>query len=145
MEKWRRTARSNPELEKAAREGTLDIDLSQVTQHWVESGAVFDDIRSAADLYGVYEDLLGHAYFRPCVLLDIKYRTDTALVPVYRGNMIKPSEAAAAPEVSFDSDGDSLWSIMLVGLDSHFKSETDQYIHWMVTNIKGKDTLFKDL
>ena len=100
---------------------------------------MFDDIKTAAELYGVFEDLFGHAYFRPCVLLDIKYHYKDVLVPSYRGNMIKPSEAASAPAVSFISGDDSLWTLVMTGLDSHFSSETDQYLHWMITNIKGSD------
>ena len=84
VSEWRRLARSNKHLEKAAREGTLDVDLSEVRRHWLESGAVFDDIMSAADLYGVYDDMFGHAYFRPCVVLDINYKIENAFVPVYR-------------------------------------------------------------
>jgi len=139
VSEWRRLARSNKHLEKAAREGTLDVDLSEVRRHWLESGAVFDDIMSAADLYGVYDDMFGHAYFRPCVVLDINYKIENAFVPVYRGNMIKPAESASTPTVKFDSDEDSLWCLMMTGLDSHFQSESDQYLHWMVTNIKGGD------
>ena len=53
--------------------------------------------------------------------------------------MIKPAESASTPTVKFDSDEDSLWCLMMTGLDSHFQSESDQYLHWMVTNIKGGD------
>ena len=63
-------------------------------------GAAFDDIKTAAELYGIFEDLFSHAYFRPCVHLDVKYRYQDVLVPVYRGNMVKPSEAAGRQEPS---------------------------------------------
>ena len=136
---WRKQTRANKELEKAAREGTLEIDMRKVREDWMESGAAFDDIKTAGELYGIFEDLFGHAYFRPCVHLDIKYRHEDVLVPVYRGNMVKPSEASLAPLVRYNSDNDSLWSLVMTGLDSHFTSETDQYLHWMLTNIKGSD------
>merc|ERR1719480_500084 len=136
---WRRGARANKELEKAAREGSLDIDLAQVRDSWVQSGAVYDDILAAGDMYGVFEDLFGHAYFRPCLMLDIKYEWRDVLVPVHRGNMVKPREAAAAPRVSWQSESDHLWCLMMTGLDSHLQSETCQYLHWMVANIRGSD------
>ena len=65
ISEWRRKTRANKELEKAAREGTLSVDLSIVKDHWVESGAVFEDIKQAGELYGVFEDLYGHAYYKP--------------------------------------------------------------------------------
>ena len=100
---------------------------------------------TAADLYGVYEDLFGHAFFHPCVLLDIKYRIPKALVPVYRGNIVKPSEASQAPDVKFKSKDSSLWTLVMTGLDSHFQSDSDQYLHWMVTNIRGGDVASGDV
>ena len=72
LSEWRRGARSNKDLEKAAREGTLAVDLGEVRGSWVQSGAVYEDIVTAAELYGVFEDMFGHAFFRPCVMLDIK-------------------------------------------------------------------------
>ena len=139
MSDWRRGARANKELERAAREGSLDIDLGQVRDSWVQSGAVYEDIMAAADLYGVYEDLFGHAYFQPCLMLDIKYEWRDVLVPVHRGNMVKPREAAAAPRVCWQSEDTALWCLMMTGLDSHLQSETSQYLHWMVANIRGSD------
>jgi len=136
---WRRGARANKELEKAAREGSLDIDLGQVRDSWVQAGAVYEDIMAAADLYGVFEDLFGHAYFRPCLMLDIRYAFKDVLVPVHRGNMVKPREAATAPKVTWKSDNNGLWCLMMTGLDSHLQSETSQYLHWMVANIRGHD------
>ena len=48
-----------------------------------------------------YFYLFRHGYFDPCVELEVAYSLDNDMMaPVYRGNMIKPSEAAAAPEVS---------------------------------------------
>ena len=72
MSEWRRGARSNKDLEKAAPEGTLAVDLGEVRGSWVQSGTVYEDIVTAAELYGVFEDMFGHAFFRPCVMLDIK-------------------------------------------------------------------------
>ena len=140
ISEWRRKTRANKELEKAAREGTLSVDLSIVKSHWIQSGAVFDEIQQAGDLYGVFEDLFGQAYYKPCVMMDIAFRNDKFLVPVHRGNMIKPREATSPPSVQFSSgDSESLWCLVMTGLDSHFTSEHDQYLHWMVANIRGSD------
>lgn len=137
---WRKEMRKNKSLEKAAREGTLQVDLDKVKEEWLLSGAVFNDIYKSAELYGIYEDLFRHGYFDPCVELEVAYSLDNDMMaPVYRGNMIKPSEAAAAPEVSWKSGPDDLWSLVLTGLDSHLTEEGQEYIHWMVANIKGGD------
>jgi len=137
---WRRSTRSNKQLERAAREGTLKVDLEKVTGEWKQSGAIYQDIYKAAELYGIYEDLFRHGYFHPCVDLNIAYAIeDDMMVPVYRGNALKPREAASAPEVSWESDNDDLWTLVFTGLDSHLTEEGKEYMHWMVGNIKGCD------
>lgn len=139
MLEWRQ-ARTKREFEKAAREGRLQVDLDGVLEEWRNSGAIFQDIFKAAELYGIYEDLFRHGYFYPCVELNIAYALDDdMLAPVYRGNIIKPSEAASAPEISWDSKEDDLWTLVLTGLDTHLTDEGQEYLHWMTANIKGSD------
>jgi len=135
---WRRKTRSNRALEKEAREGTLEVDLGVVRNQWVESGAVYEDIYTAAELYGVYDDLYDHGYFKPCVMLDIKYRHGDMLVPVHRGNTVKPGEAAAAPLVRYESADSALWTLAMTGLDSSLVGE-GEVLHWLVGNITGND------
>ena len=48
------------------------------------------------------------------------------LVPVHRGNIVKPREAAAAPTVEFPSAESGLWTLVMTGLDSHLQSEDKQ-------------------
>ena len=139
ISEWRRKTRANKELEKAAREGTLSVDLSVVKDHWIQSGAVFEDIKQAGDLYGVYEDMFGHAYYKPCVMMDIRFVNEKFLVPVHRGNIVKPSEARTEPTVQFRSGEGDLWCLVMTGLDGHLTSESHQYLHWMVANIRGND------
>jgi len=138
---WRKKNRSNRELEKAAREGTLQVEMSEVREEWINSGEVFTDIFNAAELYGVYEDLYNHGYFHPCLLLDIAYvDEDDVMTPVYRGNIVKPREATTTPEVSWKSNSeDDLWCLMMTSLDTHLTTEGAEYLHWMVGNIQGSD------
>ena len=87
---------------------------------WVESGEVFDQIYDAAELYGIFDDLFQHAHFWPCLMLQVFLGDDPGyififsysqvewlqedgetLVPVHRGNLVKPGECTKAPEVSF--------------------------------------------
>ena len=82
-------------------------------------------------------------YFHPCVNLDIAYaKEDDMMVPVYRGNIIKPREAAVQPEVTWSSKDDDIWCLVLTSLDSHLSQEDMEYNHWMVANIKGNLILF---
>ena len=86
---------------------------------WVESGEVFDQIYDAAELYGIFDDLFQHAHFWPCLMLQVFLGDDPGyififsysqvewlqedgetLVPVHRGNLVKPGECTKAPEVS---------------------------------------------
>jgi len=138
---WRRRVRQDRDLEKAAREGTLQVDLDVVRKEWVLSGQVYDDIYEAAELYGIYEDLFQHGYFRPCVMLEVQYeQTDgQTLVPVHRGNLVKPSECEEEPIVTWDSSDSALWSLLVVGPDSHLSQPDKEVLHWLVGNIKGGD------
>lgn len=45
------------ELEKAAREGTLEVDIQEVKDIWLNSGDAYKAIFKSAELYGIYEDL----------------------------------------------------------------------------------------
>jgi len=141
ISEWRKFTRRNRELERAARKGTLQVDIGKVTEEWIESGAAFSEIYKAAELYGIYEDLFRHGYFYPCVNLDVAFaqEEDDMMVPVYRGNVVKPREAASSPEVQWTSKEDDLWCLVMTGLDSHLIEEGQEYLHWMVANIKGSD------
>jgi large subunit ribosomal protein L38 len=80
----------------------------------------------------MYRYACRHGYFHPCVVMDVAYRqqdnitteqdsanSDT-MVPVYRGNVVKPAEAAREPEVSWNSrSADDLWCLVMTGLDTH--------------------------
>ncbi len=60
-------------------------------------------------------------------MLDVAYpladdsAADTVtMVPVYRGNVVKPAEATLQPEVSWVSRSpEDLWCLVMTGLDTH--------------------------
>ncbi|KAG9478722.1 hypothetical protein GDO78_012404 [Eleutherodactylus coqui] len=103
----------NPELEKASRHRTLLIPLDEVRADWErECGPIH--IQRVAEHYGVYNDLFGKATFVPQVTLRIQYNTEEdAVMPVYYGNVVTPTEAAVPPEVSFEAEEGSLWTLLL--------------------------------
>jgi large subunit ribosomal protein L38 len=133
--------RTDPALERAAREGALQVDLEVVRNQWVESGQSFDDIYEAAELYGVYEDLFGSAFYRPCVSLGVEWPQagGERLVPVHRGNLVKPGECATAPLVSWPGPDTALWTLAMVGPDSHLSQPDAEVLHWLVGNVRGSD------
>ncbi|PSN54881.1 39S ribosomal protein L38 [Blattella germanica] len=134
-----RNARSNPEMERMSRKQELKIPLAEVKKEWQKTAGPFQ-LKAIAEHYGVYEHLFGEAYFIPRVPLDIQYKQqDECYLPVYNGNMIKPTEAALAPEVKFESDPNSLWSLVLTNPDGHFTKEGAEYVHWFIGNIPGSD------
>ena len=121
---------------------------------------MFDQIYQAADLYGIFEDLFQYAHFWPCLMLQVEWLQEDGetLVPVHRGNLVKPGECKSAPEVSsighvvtvvkhlpcyylplkvtWNSSDKSLWTLAMVGPDSHLQGE-GEVLHWLVANIPG--------
>lgn len=59
------------------------------------------------------------------------------------GNIIKPKEATSCPKVSFkvpkmfESDPNTLWTLVMTNPDGHFTDENSEYLHWMIANIPG--------
>ncbi|KAM5136076.1 large ribosomal subunit protein mL38 [Mantella aurantiaca] len=128
---------SNAELEKAARHRTLQIPLDDVRAEWERTSGPHH-IQRAAEHYGVYKDLFGEATFVPRVTLQVQYSAEhNTVMPVYYGNVVSPSEAAAAPEVTFNAQEDSLWTLLLTNPDGHLRDTDSEYVHWLVGNIVG--------
>ncbi|KAJ8922290.1 hypothetical protein NQ315_004229 [Exocentrus adspersus] len=134
--KFIKAQKKNPEVEKLAREKKLLIDLDEVKKEWEKTSGPYH-IKQIADHYGIFEHLYGDAYFYPRVPLDITYDVEEGKLPVYFGNTVKPLEAKSKPEVAFESDGDSLWTLVLTNPDGHFTEPNSEYVHWFIGNIPG--------
>lgn len=146
--------RANPELERLARAKTLTIDPELVRRDWLKTSGPFH-VQRLAEHYGIYEHLFGaSAYFVPRVNLKVSFSNGdgSSASPVFYGNVVKPSEAAAEPEVEFDSSfdfrgkeeaaaaaGDSWWTLVLTNPDGHFTESDKEYCHWFVANIPNGD------
>ncbi|KAG8251743.1 39S ribosomal protein L38, mitochondrial [Homalodisca vitripennis] len=83
--------KGNLELEKKARENKLLVCLDDVSREWSKENAP-EHIKSAAEYYGVFQDLFGDAFFYPQVGLHVAFKFEQSFVPVYRGNLIKPNQ-----------------------------------------------------
>nr|XP_020660767.1 39S ribosomal protein L38, mitochondrial [Pogona vitticeps] len=127
----------NPDLERASRLNTLLIPLDDVKAEWERTSGPYHKQR-VAEHYGLYQDLFGDATFLPQVILRVEYSQDEEHVtPVYCGNLITPTEALNPPEVSFEADEGSLWTLLLTNLDGHLRDSNLEYVHWLVANIPG--------
>lgn len=108
----------------------MSIDLEDVRNEWLSTGGPYQ-IRKIANHYGVYQSLFGDfADFVPRVPLHIHFQNS---IPVYYGNVIKPSEANEKPNVHFDSgEKGALWTLILTNPDGHLTKENSEYCHWFV-------------
>lgn len=127
--------KKNVELERATRLRTFKIPLDQVQEVWAKSSGPFDIMR-LAEHYGVFRDLFPMAYFLPQVSLQIGYSQDNS-GQVYYGNRLTPTEAASVPQISFEAEEGSLWTLLLTCPDEHLLDNEAEYIHWLVGNIPG--------
>ncbi|KAI3365417.1 hypothetical protein L3Q82_010509 [Scortum barcoo] len=127
--------KKNAELERASRLRTFKIPLDRVRETWEKTGAPLH-IKRLADHYGIFRDLFPMAYFLPQVSLHIRYSQDTG-GQVYYGNHLTPTKAASVPQVSFDAEEGSLWTLLLTCPDEHLLDNEAEYVHWLVGNIPG--------
>lgn len=121
----------NTELERAARLRTLKVPLERVQQTWEQTSAPFH-VKRLAEHYGVYQHLFPNAVFLPMVPLKVCYGPDSS---VHYGNRLTPTEAASAPQISFEAEEGSLWTLLLTCPDEHLLDGEAEYVHWMVGNI----------
>ncbi|KAG8430573.1 hypothetical protein GDO86_020362 [Hymenochirus boettgeri] len=121
--------------------GKVKIPLDEVRAEWEKSSGPYG-IQRVAEHYGVYKDLFGEATFVPRVTLRVHYRNDEeGLLPVYYGNVVAASEAFAPPEVTFEAEEGSLWTLLLTNPDGHLRETESEYVHWLVGNIPGSQVL----
>ncbi|XP_017919276.1 PREDICTED: 39S ribosomal protein L38, mitochondrial isoform X3 [Capra hircus] len=130
-----RELRASVEEERATRLRTASIPLEAVRAEWERTCGPYHKQR-LAKYYGLYRDLFRGATFVPRVPLHVAYATgEDHLVPVYYGNEVTPAEAAQPPEVTYEADEGSMWTLLLTNLDGHLLEADAEYVHWLVTNI----------
>uniref|UniRef100_A0A8C5KAD4 Large ribosomal subunit protein mL38 n=1 Tax=Jaculus jaculus TaxID=51337 RepID=A0A8C5KAD4_JACJA len=128
---------ANPEAEQAARLGSASISLEAVQAEWEKTCGPYHKQR-LAEYYGLYRDLFHGATFIPWVPLHVAYAVgEEDLMPVYHGNEVTPTEAAQAPEVTYEADKGTMWTLLLTNLDGHLLEPDAEYVHWLITNIPG--------
>ncbi|KAF3853114.1 hypothetical protein F7725_013802 [Dissostichus mawsoni] len=100
--------------ERRAGEGVSSEDTESVSGS--SSGRVGEELRSVShpetrEHYGVFRDLFPNALFLP--------------------------QAASVPQISFEAEEGSLWTLMLTCPDEHLLDNEAEYVHWLVGNIPG--------
>ncbi|XP_041078241.1 39S ribosomal protein L38, mitochondrial-like isoform X2 [Polyodon spathula] len=115
----------------------VSIPLDEVKAEWERTSGPYD-IQKVAEHYGVYQDLFHGATFVPRIVLRVQYSLDEEhSLPVHRGNVVTPFEATSQPEVTFEAEESSLWTLLLTNPDGHLRDNDAEYVHWIVGNIPG--------
>lgn len=109
----------------------MKIDLEECHKEWLKTDGP-QHIKKIADYYGVYEHLFGDAYFYPQVPITVTFELESGDLPVYYGNVIKPKDAQKKPKVTYESDDETLWTLILTNPDGHFTEQEKEYVHWFV-------------
>lgn len=107
------------------------IDLNEAKKDWLQTAGPYQ-IKKIADHYGVFEHLFGDAYFTPHTALNIIFESDETNCPVFYGNIIKPADAVKAPNVQFNAEKDSLYTLILTNPDGHLTQKNSEYVHWFM-------------
>lgn len=129
--------KSDKTLEQLARNAKLEVDLNEVRKEWLQNNGPLHK-KQVADHYAIFDHLYGEGYFIPYLDLDITYDLKNGSnLPAYSGNVIKPSEALEAPSVYYESDGNTLWTLVLTSLDGNLTENEKECVHWLVANIPG--------
>ena len=75
----------------------VEVPLDKVYEEWLASPSLAArHMRDSAYYFNIFSDLYGDAHFDPVLPLRISYRHENGeiLVPVCRGNIIKPTEVS---------------------------------------------------
>lgn len=90
-------------------------------------------LHKIAEHYGVFQDLFRDAYFKPVVPLKVDYRIeDDTFVRVFTGNVIKPNEAQEHPIVNYETETDTLWTLIMSTPDGNLQNSNNEYCHWFL-------------
>ncbi|XP_046388291.1 39S ribosomal protein L38, mitochondrial [Ischnura elegans] len=133
-----RSLKDDASLEKLARLRKLVVPLEEVKREWNATEGP-SQVKRIAEHYGVFEHLFGDAYFTPVVPLDIRYKMDEVNIPSFYGNVIKPNEASQTPEVKYDADEGTLWTLVLTNPDGNLTDSNSECVHWFIGNIPASD------
>lgn len=137
--------KSDKNIEQLARNHKLEVDLDEVKKEWLQTLGPYHK-KQVAEHYSIFEHLYGEGFFVPFLNLDVFYDLNNGTsLPVYSGNVIKPTEAKMAPTITYESHEDALWTLTLTNLDGHLYENDKEYIHWLVANIPGSSIEEGDL
>ena len=117
----------------------MQVPLQEVQENY-ESEFLPVHKKNIAEHYGIFQDLFDGDFFYPTTHVDIVYNHEAEyVIPVYNGNYIFPMQAIEKPYVQWDSDENTMYTLIMTNPDGHPINDQGEYIHWAVANIKGDD------
>ncbi|XP_065315001.1 large ribosomal subunit protein mL38-like isoform X2 [Gordionus sp. m RMFG-2023] len=133
-----RSIKKDPKMEEQARLRTYRMNVKEAEDEWHKTIGP-EQLLNLANHYNIMSDLYDLAYFYPVKPLKITHNLQDTCVPVYRGNILTSLEAADAPDVTFASEPDEYYTLILTSLDAHMTISKAEYLHWHICNIPGND------
>nr|CAB3263974.1 39S ribosomal protein L38, mitochondrial-like [Phallusia mammillata] len=137
--------KNNLQKQKDAQKRHKTFCVDTAMEEWERDSQGIKEICTIAKHYNIYRDLFCDKIFYPVVHMDVEYEATDYVSPVYYGNSLSPSAAASPPNIMFDSNPDSLWTLILVNPDGNLESTTSEYVHWFIGNIKGNEVASGDV
>ncbi|XP_071958955.1 large ribosomal subunit protein mL38-like [Antedon mediterranea] len=127
-----------PDLEQLARHRKLLVPLNEVEEEWKNASGPYH-IREIAKHFNIYKDLFDGAEFLSWVIMNIRYKgEEDSIIPVYWGNVVTPFETKESPSISYESNDDDWWTILLTNPDGNLHKPDTEVLHWLVTNVPGE-------
>uniref|UniRef100_A0A3B4BE53 Large ribosomal subunit protein mL38 n=1 Tax=Periophthalmus magnuspinnatus TaxID=409849 RepID=A0A3B4BE53_9GOBI len=112
------------ERKQVMKENKKNMELERAARLWEQTSGPHH-IRRLAEHYGIYKDLFPNAFFLPIIPLKVHYGQNSS---VHYGNILTPTEAETAPQISFEAEEGTLWTLLLT---EHLLDGEAEYVHWM--------------
>lgn len=146
----RKRMKGDETLERMSRLRQLEVDPVECEMEEAAAGGGegedVDVARTCASHYGVFNDLFGrHAIFTNVVATSVEFPTsakdedgECLMAPVFYGNFVDACNCASEPVVEIEGeDEESLWTLVMTSPDQNFVQSNNEFLHWMVGNIRG--------
>lgn len=95
----------------------------------------FEQVRTIAEHYGLFNDLFKYGYFIPRVPLHVHYPYEKDQVtPVYSGNRLYARDMKEQPKIEWKSlnEENEFYTLVFTNLDGHLQEDDAEVLHWFV-------------
>ena len=111
------------------------LPIDQVHDDSLLSRHYFEQLRTIAEHYGLFNDLFKHGYFIPRIPLHVHYPYEKdQITPVYSGNRLYASDMREKPQVEWKSlnEEKEFYTLVLTNLDGHLQEDNAEVLQWFV-------------